>query len=571
MPYTGHNDPKLPAHIKALSKALRQKFVKVYNAFYKNCRDPKIGAAGSIAKCAGAAMKVANSVVKTKEIAMTAADKPATPPPDDEPVEEGEKCSEMAPMYEKPVYFGGATSFDDVDKYREAQEFDHNISDQKWNFDQIFDNIMAQPTEDISLEQKLAQVKSAVDEFAARSEHPPESHKEEGLVGRAVGAVKGLLGGDPESVQERLGYMDFGDCGSLYITKDKATGAPRWVAIVTNKFWDRDKEVFSEASHEEFTDWVAETKEYSELRLWHTPGSRIGREDFTAYTDGFVVSSGIFDEGAEGVVASLAASKEQLKISHGYHYNVKDLKDGIYSRYRRFEISIVPASKAANLWTDIEFTGKALRKEVLNMPLTDEKRAFLAQHLGEERTAKIEAQVEAMGKELEDAGIGFKELTEILAGTKDESPVAEEPAEADKPADESADETPAATNEGGDDPGKDDPPAVTKELAPLAAFIGAAVAEAVKPLQEQIAAVTGQVKELAKSDEEKVADKLAPKTKAPSDAGTRPTDSEGNVIDDETAGAKGATDGGEKDEPPSVTKAREYVEMMTGAGRLPQG
>ena len=571
MPYTGHNDPKLPPRIKAMPIAARRKFVKVFNAFFKNCRSPKIGAAGSVVKCEGAAMKVANAVVKTKEVYMDQPDESVTPAPDDEPTEDGGKMAAAIEPYHEPVAFGGAISFDDVDKYRESQDFDYNISNQKWTFDKVFENIMAQDPTEVTMDQKLSQVKSAVDEFAARSENPPEHCKEAGgLVGQAVAAAKRLLGGDRDAAPERIGYAEFGDAGRFVVTRDKETGALRWTALVTNKFEDRDEETFSEASHQEFTEWADRTKAYSALRLVHVPGSEIGKEDFTAYTDGFVISSGTFDAGMEDVAASLAASKEALKISHGYHYNVKDLRDGVYGKYRRFEISIVPASTAANPWTEIEFTSAALRKEVLNMPLTDEKRAFLTQHLGEERTAKIEAGVEAMSKELEDSGVGFKELADALTGTKEETPTGEKPTDDSVADDDPADAPPATTEDADDDPGKDDPTVVTKELAPLAAAIGAAVAEAVKPIQAQVAEITGQVKELSKSDDEKVSDKMAPKTKAAAANGARPTDDKDNVIDGKEAAEKGATDG-EPNRSPAEEAAGDYADMMTGADRIPSG
>jgi hypothetical protein len=501
---------------------------------------------------------------------MDPTDESVTPAPDDESTEDGEKCSDMAPMYVKPVYFGGAISFDDVDKYREAQEFDQNIESQKWTFDEIFRNIMAQEPTEVTLEQKLAQVKSAVDEFAARSEDPPEHCKETGgLVGRAVDAAKRLLGGDKDAAPERIGYAEFGDGGSFVITRDKETGALRWTAFVTNKFKDRDGEIFSEASHQEFTDWANRTKAYSVLRLVHVPGSEIGKEDFTAYTDGFVISSGTFNEGMEDVAESLAASKEALGISHGYYYRLKDLRDDVYHRYRRFEITVTPASRAANSWTDIEFTKEAMRKEVLNMPLTDTQKEFLTQHLGKERTASIEEKAATWSKELEEDGIGFKELADILAGTKEEAPAGEKPADDPAADDDPATDPPATSENADDDPGAGDPPAVTKELAPLAAFIGSAITEAVKPMQEQVDAIAGQVKELSKSDDDKVADKMAPKTKAAAANGDRPTDAKGNVIDGKEAAEKGATDGPE--EPESLKRAREYADMMTGADRLPQG
>jgi hypothetical protein len=365
---------------------------------------------------------------------------------------------------------------------------------------------------------------------------------------------------------EQFGFAEFDDLGAFYVTKD-LKGDLRWVAIVSNKYWDRDGETFSEAAHEECTDWINETEQFSELRLWHVPGSRVGQEDFTAYADGFVLSSGTFDKGMEDVAESLAAAKDRIKISHGYRFRPRDLDDeGVYHKYRRFEITILPSEKAANPWTS--FVGETFRKEVFSMPLKPEQKAFFVEHLGEERTESIEAALGVLNKELEEAGVGWKQFSAALEG----APEGAKPETKDQ---RSADADPAAAGTKEEDPTAGDPSAVptqgeTDALAQLAQMVEGAVAKAVAPLGVQMAELAGKVKELEVSDEDKIANQMAPKSKAVATGVTRPTDAKGNVVDSEEAEKITKAQSGETDAPPSVAKAREYVELMTG-NKLPQG
>lgn len=565
MPYTGHNDPKLPPSVKKLPANKRRQWVSVFNSTLKNCLSPKIGAAGSLKKCESVAFRFANGAVKEVNMAES----------DDDPIQveeavEGESGEKNCDMIEiAPPAFGGAISFDDTDAYEEARDFDSNSSRQKYLFDRIFDNIMALPEDEMDMAEKLVHVRAAVAELANRIENPPEM-KELGLVGRAMGAVGRFVGGKEKELQEppteQFGFAEFEDLGAFYVTKD-LHGALRWVAIVSNKYWDRDGETFSEASHEEFTDLANETKRFSELRLWHVPGSRIGKEDFTAYADGFVLSSGTFDKGMEDVAESLAAMKEGLRISHGYRYKLADLdSEGVYRKYRRFEITILPREKAANPWTS--FVGETFRKEVFSMPLKPDQKAFLVEHLGEERTDKIEAALGDLNKELQEAGVGWKEFSAALEG----APEGSKPAAKEQ---KSADADPAAAGTKEEDPTAGDPQAVatqgeTDALAQIAQMVEGAVAKAVAPLGVQMAELAGKVKGLEVSDEDKIANQLAPKARAVAASAARPTDSEGNVVDPEEAEKITKAQSGEGDVPASVAKGREYAELMTGQ-RLPSG
>lgn len=189
-----------------------------------------------------------------------------------------------------------------------------------------------------------------------------------------------------------------------------ADGRWRWITATTNKFKDREGEIFTEEAHKEAVQYATISGDYPELRLWHTPGSCLGHGDFAEYVDGFVVHSGTFDPGREAVAAALSVAKG-LGVSQGYKYRAVDRADKVYDWYRTFEVSILPASRAANAWTSV-LVG---RKEVA-LPFSRDKKAFLAQYLGEDEVEELEKRLGLLSKQLEGEGVDFKSLDRCLEG-----------------------------------------------------------------------------------------------------------------------------------------------------------
>lgn len=238
-------------------------------------------------------------------------------------------------------------------------------------------------------------------EPAAPEDSPEEKSLIERITGRVVEALKSLVQGTPPIPPVHAGTRAF----TCY--KEANTGRVRFMAVMTNNFKDREGEVFTEAAHTEYVDWAEKNQNYPELWLWHTPGSKFGQIDWLDYASGFVVASGYIDQGKEYIAENLAASGEELGVSHGF-VCLKDA-EGTIHQYRSYEASPLPLSSAANEWTPVNFLGL---KEIDEMPFSDTRRAFLTKMVGEEAAKEWETNVDALGTKLKELGIEYKSQVE---------------------------------------------------------------------------------------------------------------------------------------------------------------
>ena len=293
--------------------------------------------------------------------------------------------------------------------------------------------------------------------------------------------------------------------GAFTAFKD-AQGNWRYLLVSTNMWRDRDGEILPSVAHEGYVAYTDRTKDMPDLRLWHVPGSRVGKADWIDYAHGFVLQSGVFDKGMEDVAESL--SKEAQGVSHGFFHD-KDDESDIYPWYRDFEASTLPLEKAANEWT--EFSAENV-KEVI-MGLSDEKRAYLVEHMGEPRVAAIEKVLEEKEEALKSGEIDFKE---VLAEAIEAAP---------------APDAKPAEGKGDGEPKSD-----------AAAALGAKINELFEGLSgkvDEIAAAQGeqgeQIKALKASDDEKIAALMHPSRQPPA-AGERPTEGKDNEVDPKDKG-----------------------------------
>jgi hypothetical protein len=318
--------------------------------------------------------------------------------------------------------------------------------------------------------------------------------------------------------------------GAFSAFKD-AQGNWRWMTLTSNMWRDRDGEIIPGAAHEDYVAYADRTKDMPELRLWHVPGSRVGRADWVDYAHGFVLHSGVFDKGMEDVAKSLVTANEPLGVSHGFYHN-KDAESDTYPSYRDFEVSVLPLERAANQWT--EFTADNTKEVV--MGLSDERRGFLVEHIGEGRVTALEKLLEEKEEDLKSGAVDFKEvLAEAIKAT---------PEGAAKPA------------EGEGDAPKDDPIA---KLAELVEAQGTQLTEIVTAQGDQGKAI----KELQRTDDEKIAAAMSPDRKPPAN-GERPSEGKGNEISAEKAKDKGA-DPAEELEIPDTPGGR-ALKQLSGAG-----
>ena len=377
----------------------------------------------------------------------------------------GEKCGYCYEDSWMPA--GGSTSFAEYDAWKEAREASWEINELTWTFEDIVSNILRDP--ELSIDEKANRVAAAGTDLQARIGQATKETKEpkrKGLLGRLLGGAKADPPA-PEPLVHAPAAKAIESTGAFRSFKD-VDGQTRWLAVFTNAYRDRDKEIFPSWSHKEFEAYVDESGDYPELQLWHTEGSRIGEADFVAYDEetGFMLASGTYDDGVEAVVKAIEEDAP-LGVSHGFWYARGGLtKEGIYNGYRSFEISVLPWEWAAN-----ELTGFFAGTEVGEM-VNKEKEATLRRWMGDDGFASLNASLQGAAAKAKAEGVDFKSSLKEFA-TEFEVPEAKQT------------ETPAPTSN-----------------AELATLIAAAVKEVVAPITAEIAELKTAVATLQTEDEE---------------------------------------------------------------------
>lgn len=199
---------------------------------------------------------------------------------------------------------------------------------------------------------------------------------------------------------------------------DGPNGELRWFAVYSNNFEDKHTQILTDAAHKEYAEWVNDTKQYSDLHIWHCgDGSKYGKTDFVDYVDGFAMASGIIDAGKEPLARAIAETNPG--VSHGF-VGVHHKATGEWSKYRQFEISTLPLEAAANVTLDVVYEPGS--KELL-MPFAPDKRAHLkALGFTDETITEWEGNIKAQGDYLKAHGVNFKsEVMDEETGTETEA------------------------------------------------------------------------------------------------------------------------------------------------------
>src|SRR3990167_1535441 len=292
-------------------------------------------------------------------------------------------------------------------------------------------------------------------------------------------------------------------------------GDYRWFMTATNKFLDKEAEIFQDSAHQEFLRYLDATKEYPVLRVWHTPGADLGPAEWADYSDGFMVYAGRFNDGEEATAARLVAMGPQ-GVSHGYKYLASEKGTGVYSWYRTVELTILPPHRAANQW-GVGATVIGSKEE--EMAFTKEKRDYLLEVFDdEERVKRIEENLASLGKELE-GKVAFKDLAEAVGDPEPESEGERGP----KPEGE----------------GEGEESAVDSRISTLETQVGEMRAQ-VEELVSSTKELADGVKVLLKSDEEKLDTMISPRREVP-----RPTEDPRNIVE----AAKDAAGEGDTSDP----------------------
>ncbi len=391
------------------------------------------------------------------------------------------ESSKEVPMEEKFMDeyrpYGGATTFEELQAQQDAAEAAWAVRDLTYQFQDMVGNIMV----DESIDDKGAAVVALSNEFSDRVEKAAEGAKSKSLWVKVKEALLGKKqeekGTDEPQAQE--------DVNSFMVWKEGDNW--RWLAVFSNKFRDVDDppEILSEEAHKGFVGAVdAGEWDYPELWLWHTMGTKCGVCDFVAYDDqGFTLSSGLIEDEE---VAKALAERDDLKVSHGMPTKEieRDPDDPtIITRYRSKEISVLPDWAAANQLTSFSVGG--------NMAIPKEKKKFLSEVIGESRTEALEEELGTLAKEAE--GMEYKETSEAEEEAKDTEETQEAAAE-------------EAAPEG--DPPVDEPVYVTQEeIVEEVGGMFREFGERLDAMQEALDGFGKSLKELERSEEERIAEK----------------------------------------------------------------
>jgi hypothetical protein len=188
------------------------------------------------------------------------------------------------------------------------------------------------------------------------------------------------------------------DLSSFTLYKD-SNGRLRFFSLPTNMYQDRQGQILRSVAHKEYVGWADETKIYPELWMWHVPGARIGVCDWLEFTpNGMLCASGTIDEGFEELAQNLAT--KDVAMSHGM-FRLKDGNE--ITKYRSFEISVLPRSRAANFGTDFLVSEKDF------MFAEDKRKFFLESGVSEQQVKEWEEREEQFGSKMKELGIAWKE------------------------------------------------------------------------------------------------------------------------------------------------------------------
>lgn len=356
-----------------------------------------------------------------------------------------------------PRPYAGIYSFADYDREEDSREVEMALSIVYSRFERISENILQ--SNELSASAKADRLEALAGEFRTRIE---------------------AAAADPDTAWKdaptESGYTDPTDDPGTFVHFRDNDGELRWVTVHTNKFKDRGGEIFSDAAHREYVEHVQATGDYPVLRFWHIPRNDqrpvyrssldLGKADLVAYdSNGFVVASGKFYPDMLDVAERVATQFKDLGCSHGFTYRASDLKDGVISRYRTFEVTILPRPFEANT-----LTMAAIGREA---DMFDQKSRGLAVTIfGADRVARLEQELAGARAAAEAEGIAYRAVAEAVTEPV-EAPAAEaapaaEPA-ATEPVAAVADPAPAAAAAAATTEGSEPVPAGEEMPTPAAA------------------------------------------------------------------------------------------------------
>jgi len=202
-------------------------------------------------------------------------------------------------------------------------------------------------------------------------------------------------------------------------------GRTYWVALSASAFKDRDGEIISRKALDYAVKFADRTGERGELRLFHLPGSKVGKCLVSFREDCFLVEAGVWDETplAQAAMKTIRENPDRYGVSIGFVFDPQYAHDGVFEdRVIVIERSITTKERAACPFTSIELASK----EVSEMSVRDD----LIELVGAENADKVLARAKELSEKLKQY-LTFKEA-EASGSEADEAKDSQTPTEGQK-------------------------------------------------------------------------------------------------------------------------------------------
>lgn len=294
---------------------------------------------------------------------------------------------------------------------------------------------------------------------------------------------------DQVEEEESMADMLKGDSG---VAIKMVSGEPWHLSWSSNAFQDRDEEIFSLKSLEQYVQENEENEVKGWFNLWHIKGTDFAEKRYQAIIGKFLFEAGPYLKDEKGRKAleffkQYSAGHPEIApegwgASVEYKYLPEERKSKVYQWTWITRTSTLARGAAANIWT------KSTQQEFM---MNDEQRKAAVVMFGEEFTNQLISQGMQKTKELEEAGVASKQATEPekpveTAPTPEPVPATETPTPEPVPA-----EVPVAQPQA-------DPAKLVQELAvTMQANLNEAIAPVLSGFQQQLTVLGEQFKALS--------------------------------------------------------------------------
>ncbi len=178
-----------------------------------------------------------------------------------------------------------------------------------------------------------------------------------------------------------------------------------WIGWYSNNFEDLEGDIFAEEGLD-FQNRMVSKKLWDPPELWsmHQEYLRHGKALLTFRLGHFQFALGEFDDVKENpLVEPFVKYYEEnpVTMSHGFFYDPDKYEDGVFYRWRTFEVSTIKPGREANPLTQFSI-------EKVDKMLTGKDREFVEKIIGKEKLEDLEKSADSRGMILTDAGLAFK-------------------------------------------------------------------------------------------------------------------------------------------------------------------